>query len=122
MQIKLRIAALLFAVMGLLVPIGDAFARPSVASWYGPGLIGNLTASGEVFTGVSGTCAHREYPFGTLLLVSYAGKSEVCRVNDRGPFANGAEVDVDSVTADALGLKGVGVDGVDVEPIFIPSG
>ena len=36
-------------VVSLAAVQEDAQAEPLVSSWYGPGLEGNLTASGEVF-------------------------------------------------------------------------
>jgi rare lipoprotein A len=43
------------------------------------------TASGERLDDNAMTCAHPTLPFGTMLKVSYNGKSIVVRVNDRGP-------------------------------------
>lgn len=56
------------------------------ASWYGPGFHGNNTANGEVFDQDARTAAHRDLPFGTLLLVQRGGSRVVVRINDRGPY------------------------------------
>ncbi len=66
------------------------------ATWYGPGLNGNKTASGEVFDMYGMTAAHRKLPFGTIVLVTNEenGKSVVVRINDRGPFTSGRVIDL----------------------------
>ena len=53
-------------------------------------------ASGEVFSNNKLTAAHRTYPFGTYLKVTNVvnGKSVVVKVNDRGPFTKGKELDL----------------------------
>ena len=42
------------------------------------------------------TAAHRTYPFGTYLKVTNVanGKSVMVKVNDRGPFTKGKELDL----------------------------
>lgn len=42
-----------------------------------------ITASGEVFKNGAMTCACRMFPLGSILRISYKGKSIVVRVNDR---------------------------------------
>lgn len=83
-----------------------ALAQEGVASWYGPGFNGHRTASGATFWTSGTTCAHRSYPFGTRLrVVNLAnGLSEVCTVNDRGPFVRGRIVDLTWHTARRLHL------------------
>jgi rare lipoprotein A len=91
----------------------EASAEPVLSSWYGPGFEGNLTASGEVFDPYDYTAASPYLPFGTELLVCYWGCVTV-RVNDRGPYVGGRELDLSQAAADAIGLTAVGVDVVDV--------
>ena len=40
-----------------------------LASWYGPGFNGNLTASGTRYNQYAATAAHKSLPFGTQLSV-----------------------------------------------------
>jgi rare lipoprotein A len=109
----LLVAAVL--VTSLAVGQEDAQAEEVVASWYGPGLEGNLTASGEVFDPYNEyTAAHPNLPMGTDLLVSYGGESVVVRVNDRGPYAGGRDLDLSQAAAEEIGLTAVGTDVVDV--------
>lgn len=67
-----------------------------LASYYGPGLHGRKTASGERFDQNAMTAAHRTVRFGTCLRVVNMenGKSVEVRVNDRGPFKDGRIIDV----------------------------
>jgi rare lipoprotein A len=60
-------------------------AHAETASYYGFES-GRHTASGERFDPNAMTAAHRTLPFGTLLRVTYQGRSVVVRINDRGPF------------------------------------
>lgn len=85
----------------------EAEARPTTASWYGPGFAGNLTASGQVFDPQAMTAAHKTLPFGTQLEVCYNGCTTVT-VNDRGPYVGGREFDLSAGAAEAIGLAGVG--------------
>ncbi|PZN08037.1 MAG: hypothetical protein DIU76_03480 [Bacillota bacterium] len=82
-----------------------------MASWYGPGFYGRPTASGEIFTGRELTAAHRTLPFGTVLLVRYpeTGRSVQVRINDRGPYVEGRDLDLSEAAAEALGMIAVGV-------------
>jgi rare lipoprotein A (peptidoglycan hydrolase) len=81
------------------------------ASWYGPGLYGRKTASGEVLRPGTLTAAHRTLPFGTCLRVTNLENGRVVevRVNDRGPYAAGRIIDVSEAAARALGMRGQGV-------------
>lgn len=89
------------------------------ASWYGPGFQGLLTASGERFDMNDYTAAHRTLPFGARLLVTSldTGLSVIVRVNDRGPFVAGREIDLSRAAASAIGLLGYGVGQVQIEEI-----
>ena len=81
------------------------------ASWYGPGLYGRKTASGEVLRPGTLTAAHRTLPFGTCLRVTNLenGRAVEVRVNDRGPYAASRIIDVSETAARALGMRGQGV-------------
>ena len=101
----------------LLLAVGCAHSvRPErpreegEASWYGPGLYGKKTASGEVLRPGTLTAAHRTLPFGTCLRVTNLENGRVVevRVNDRGPYAAGRILDVSETAARALGMVGRG--------------
>ncbi|MGB3634781.1 MAG: RlpA-like double-psi beta-barrel domain-containing protein, partial [Rubrobacteraceae bacterium] len=55
------------------------------------------------------------YAFDTKLIVTYEGRSVVVRINDRGPYVAGRELDLAQGAAEYIGLTSVGVDVVDVE-------
>ena len=95
----------------------EAPAEEGEASWYGPGLYGRKTASGEVLRPGTLTAAHRTLPFGTCLRVVNLenGRAVQVRVNDRGPYAAGRILDVSETAANALGMRGRGVTRVRLE-------
>lgn len=96
----------------------------SVASWYGPDFHGRPTASGDRFDMNRFTCAHREFPFGSLLRVINIsnGRSVKCIVNDRGPFVSGRDIDLSYAAAKEIGLIGHGTMPVRIEYIGRDSG
>lgn len=64
-------------------------AQTGAASWYGDGAWhGETTANGEPFQPYHPTCAHRNLPFDTVILLESkrSGQRAWCRVNDRGPY------------------------------------
>jgi rare lipoprotein A len=63
------------------------------------------------------TAAHKTMPFGTFLKVTNLrnGKSTVVRINDRGPYIDGRDLDLSKGTAIALGMVERGVIKVKVE-------
>lgn len=113
----LKLSRLLWVVVlaGAFVALDDgrAEATTGLASWYGPGLEGNLTASGDAFDPSAFTAAHKTLPFGTQLTVSYRGRSAQVVVNDRGPYTGGRDLDLSQGAAEYLGLTRAGVDYVD---------
>lgn len=76
-----------------------------LAVWYGPGLHGRRTASGEVYDMHALTAAHPSLPFGTRVRVTNLknGKSVVVRINDRGPFGGRYIIDLSYAAAKAIG-------------------
>jgi rare lipoprotein A len=115
--VKLRFSQLLCVVIlgGAFLVISDGYAqtKTGLASYYGPELAGQPTASGEPFNPYGFTAAHRTLPLGTRLIVSYGGRSVEVTVNDRGPYSGGRDLDLSQGAADYLGLTYSGVDYVD---------
>jgi len=97
----------------------DVKPRYAVASWYGSDFHGRPTASGDTYDMNAFTCAHREYPFGTRLKITYLStdKSTSCLVNDRGPFIDGRDIDLSYAAAKDLGLISAGTGPVRIEYI-----
>jgi rare lipoprotein A len=98
-----------------LVPSRDS-DQQGLASWYGPGLHGRLTASGERFDKEEFTAAHRSFAFGSRVCVRSAatGRTVVVRINDRGPFAPGRVIDLSQAAAQELGMVGLGIKPVEL--------
>ena len=76
------------------------------ATWYGPGLYGNKTASGEILQKNTLTAAHGQLPLGTKVKVTREDTNEsvVVVINDRKPFKEGTVIDLAHGAADALEL------------------
>jgi rare lipoprotein A len=84
--------------------------RQGLASFYGPGFDGRVTASGARFDMTSMVAAHPSYPFGTLVRVTNLnnGRTVNVRVIDRGPArgprADGVIIDLSRGAAQVLGF------------------
>ena len=93
------------------------------ASWYGPRFHGKLTANGEQYDQMALTAAHKSLPFGTVLQVTNFknGKSVIVRINDRGPYIEGRDLDLSKGTALTLGMIGRGVIKVKVSEVKLNS-
>jgi rare lipoprotein A len=87
------------------------------ASWYGNEYHGRTTASGEVFNQNALTGAHRDWPFGTIVKVTNRrnGRSVTIRINDRGPWVRGRDIDVSREAARQLDMIQAGVVPVRIE-------
>jgi rare lipoprotein A len=96
--------AVLFSLFG-------PYYETGIASWYGPGFDGNLTANGEVYDMNGISAAHKTLPFGTLVRVidRETGRSIVVRINDRGPFVEGRIIDLSKGAAEKLGMVERGI-------------
>lgn len=106
------------AAAALLLPaLPAAAAERGLASWYGPGYVGNRTASGEVFTSYKLTAAHRTLPFGTRVRVvnTATGAATVVTINDRGPFIRGRVIDLSEAAARAVGVYRAGLAPVELQ-------
>ena len=81
------------------------------ASWYGPWFHGRLTATGEVFDKGELTAAHPSLPFDTYLRVTNLenNRSLIVRINDRGPYIEGRNLDLSHRAAQCLGSEKRGV-------------
>lgn len=98
------------------VPISAQMQRGK-ASFYSKRATGSRTSSGEKIHHDSLTCAHRTYPFGTLLKVTNErnGKEVIVRVTDRGPHSRGRIIDLSHAAARKLGIIDQGVAMVKVQ-------
>lgn len=92
-------------LIGLVCLEGTAHAQ--TPTYYGHELAGRRTASGETFNPNALTAAHRTLPFGTRVRVTNSrnNRSVIVRINDRGPFGNGASIDLSLGAARAIGMS-----------------
>ncbi len=88
-----------------------SYVGEGLASFYGPGLHGRPTASGERFSQNALTAAHRKLRFGSCLRVVNMenGRQVEVRVNDRGPFIEGRIIDLSKAAAAKLDMLDKGV-------------
>ena len=94
-----------------------AKAMEGRATWYGPGLYGNKTASGEVLKEGTMTAAHSSLPLGTEVKVTRLDTDESVTVviNDRKPYKEGTVIDLAHGDADALDIDDDATANVSIE-------
>lgn len=130
------VSATLMLVMFALAPslqaplIARATSQPTKplkvwmvrASWYGPTFQGHLTANGELYDMAAMTAAHPTLPFGSMVRLTNVrtGKIAVVRINDRGPYVDGRDIDLSYRAAEKLGIIGSGVSKVRMELVQEP--
>jgi len=121
----IMVAFLLWAKMTSLRDFPQPFSRPfsrpfsivKRASWYGNKDNGKETASGEKFNERAMTAAHRQLPFGSRIRVTNLvnRRSLSLRINDRGPFVVGRDLDVSHAAAKRLGFEHEGIAPVEIQ-------
>ena len=110
------LSILTFAITGLAPLQAKASSGCTSASHYGvgDGYHGQTTANGERYNAYGKSVAHRWLPFGTRLKVTNqrTGKSVIVRVNDRGPYAHGRDLDLSYGAFSSIAHPGQGVASV----------
>ena len=93
------------------------------ASWYGKDFHGRPTATGEIYDMYGATAAHPALPFGSIVRVVNMRnhRSQLVRINDRGPYVEGRGLDVSYEVARRLNFDKSGVAKVRVELLEVPS-
>jgi rare lipoprotein A len=91
------------------------------ASWYGPHFHGRMTANGEIYDQMAFTAAHKGLKFGTLLKITNPKNdmSVIVRINDRGPYIGGRQLDLSKAAALQLGMMKRGVVKVKVDELSL---
>ena len=99
----------IFISMAPMLILFVSTAHAEVASVYGgrDGYCGSRTASGGRVNCSAMTAAHRRLPFGTRVRVCHS-KCVTVRINDRGPWVRGRDIDLSPAAARAIGLDGTG--------------
>ena len=93
------------------------YDQTGIASWYGPGFHGKITANGETYDQNALTAAHRTLPMPSIVQVTNLenGRSIKVTVNDRGPYAFGRIIDMSRRGAQLLGFHQKGTARVRVK-------
>ncbi len=104
MQISVRLESISVGVVLTLI-LFVSTAHGEMASVYGgrDGYCGSRTANGERVNCSAMTAAHRRLPFGVC-----HGRCVTVRINDRGPWVKGRDIDLTPAAARAIGLGGTG--------------
>lgn len=103
-RLSLMAAVPVVALTSGVSSAGAAEFRPTWASWYGPGLWGNVLGCGGVLHEWTRGVAHKTLDCGTKLRIC-ARRCTTARVIDRGPFVDGREFDLTATTAGLVRLK-----------------
>jgi hypothetical protein len=92
-------------------------------SWYGEDFDGQETANGEIYDMYAATAAHPTLPLGSIVRVVNPRnhRSQIVRINDRGPYVGGRELDVSYGVARRLGFDQRGLAKVRLELLEVPS-
>ncbi|MGH9865162.1 MAG: septal ring lytic transglycosylase RlpA family protein [Candidatus Acidiferrales bacterium] len=93
-----------------------------LSSWYGGDFDGQVTANGEIYDMYAQTAAHPSLPLGSVVRVVNlrTHRSAVVRINDRGPYIPGRDLDVSYQVARELGFAHRGTARVRVELLKVP--
>lgn len=88
-----------------------------IASWYGPGFHGHITASGERYDMYAMTACHKTLPFGTRVRVTDTEnhRSVIVRITDRGDLEPGRVIDLSYGAARKLHMVKEGLAQVKIE-------
>lgn len=115
---KIFLLVFLFVLSSCLFA-AKVYKDSATASYYGKDFHGKKTSNGEVFDMNELTCAHKSLPFDTILRVTNLsnGKTVKVRVNDRGPFVVGREIDLSTAAAKKLDMLKTGTTKVKIEII-----
>ena len=115
LQLIVKLVNIIFCLLFGFAPL---YAQQrGKASYYSKRATGNKSSSGEKIHHDSLTCAHRTFPFGTLLKVTNLrnGMWTVVRVIDRGPYVRGRIIDLSYRAAHEIGMLSSGIIMVEVE-------
>lgn len=85
----------------------------------GDAQVGHRTASGEIYDPNELTAASRTLPLGSKVIVTNpaTGRSVQVRINDRGPYVRGRNLDLSKRAADEIGLTDKGVGRVKIKRV-----
>lgn len=96
------------------IPVGEV--QEGVASYYGDGFDGKMTASGTIYNQNQLTAAHRTLPFGSKVKVvnQKNGRQVIVEINDRGPFKGDRIIDLSVAAAQEIDMIKDGIAEVEL--------
>jgi peptidoglycan lytic transglycosylase len=112
--VKVLIGIISASSLSIQIASAESFHHSTIkASYY---YSGHRTANGERFNPNGFTAASRTLPFGTRLHVTNpaTGRSVIVRINDRGPYIAGRNLDLARGAAAALGMIRPGTANLEV--------
>lgn len=115
-----KISILLFVVQLQIFEVsGFDKKQTGNATFYNSRFWGVKTTSGEKYNPYLFTAAHRYFPLGSWVEVTFlkTNKSIIVRVNDRGPYRRGAIIDLSLAAAKKIGLVPFGFSKVSIRLI-----
>ena len=106
-------------LIAILISVSINAQKLHKISYYSNNFNGRHTTSGQIYNSKKYTCAHRSYPFGTLLKIRNPknGKEVIVVVNDRGPHVKGIILDLSYSAAKDLGIIKQGIAKVEITVI-----
>ncbi len=93
-----------------------------IASYYTYPFHTRQTANGEIYNMHDLTAAHKTLPFDTVIMITNEknGYIALARINDRGPFIAGRELDVSLAIAEQLDMVMDGITKVNIDVLYKP--
>lgn len=116
----LKISIFLFVIqLQIFEVLGFDKRQTGNATFYNSRFSGVKTTSGEKYNPYLFTAAHRYFPLGSWVEITFpkTNKSTNVRINDRGPYRRGAIIDISLAAAKEIGLVSFGVSKVSVRLI-----
>ena len=112
-----------YTVLGksyFVLPSEEGYSERGIASWYGEKFHGHKTSNGEVFDMYQVSAAHKSLPIPSFLRVTNLenNRSNIVRVNDRGPFHGNRIIDLSYAAALKLGYADIGTARVQLDAII----
>lgn len=116
--IKTKFCLVLLILSIKVCPLfSEVYKQKATVSFYAGDFNGKKTSNGEYFNMNDMTCASKTLPFDSILKVTNLdnGLSVNVRVNDRGPFVQGRELDLSKAAAQKLDMIKTGTATVRIE-------
>ena len=119
--LRISIIILIFLMGFEAVLQAQTYVQYGKASFYGRKFNGRRTTSGERFSNLQMTAAHRTLPFNSIVRVTNLdnNKSVEVRINDRGPRSQKRIIDVTRKAAKELDIIKQGIANVKVEVLLL---